>query len=494
MPPSHDTELPVVRWTEVDGIPTVWTEAPPPFSAWLVFRVGRADETLTTGGITHLVEHLAMPGGNLRGLDANASVELLWTVFWAAGPEQAVVEFLRGVSERLHELPLQRLEAERRILRSESAARANGAFERMLAIRYGADHVGLLCYPEYGLFGLTEDALAAWAREWFTRENAVLVLTGPPPEGMSFRLASGERKLPHPPVSVVPLPLYENWGDSGAAMSMTAKRSFAVNHFRHIARDRAMTRLRFELGITYHVGDEYLPLNAEVAHVALIADALEDEGETVARELVETVQRLSQDGPTADELDHEVESTRTWLENAAERPGLLFGSAIDHLLGAQELTPEDILSGARALTPNEVGEAGRAALETALLLLSGELKPPRPGFAPFPPWNDAEAAGARFRMKGSRLRRRGMQTAIVGREAVSLVDGDACATILRPNLAAAVREEDGTVALIQRDGRWLTLYLASWSDAAELERRLEEFVPPELWVRIPSAAESTPVG
>lgn len=53
--------FPVDHRTSTSGVPTFWTDGPGRFSAGLVFRVGRVDETLVTSGITHLVEHLALP-------------------------------------------------------------------------------------------------------------------------------------------------------------------------------------------------------------------------------------------------------------------------------------------------------------------------------------------------------------------------------------------------------------------------------------------------
>lgn len=41
----------------VDGVPVLWSgEGRGRFSVGLVFRVGRADETLATSGLTHLLE------------------------------------------------------------------------------------------------------------------------------------------------------------------------------------------------------------------------------------------------------------------------------------------------------------------------------------------------------------------------------------------------------------------------------------------------------
>jgi hypothetical protein len=42
-----------LRHTDVDGVPVVWVAAQGPLRAGLLFRVGRCDETLATGGVTH---------------------------------------------------------------------------------------------------------------------------------------------------------------------------------------------------------------------------------------------------------------------------------------------------------------------------------------------------------------------------------------------------------------------------------------------------------
>lgn len=41
------------RSTEVDGVPVLVAATPGPIRAGLVFRVGRVDESLATGGITN---------------------------------------------------------------------------------------------------------------------------------------------------------------------------------------------------------------------------------------------------------------------------------------------------------------------------------------------------------------------------------------------------------------------------------------------------------
>src|SRR4051794_3633681 len=99
--------------------------------AGLAFRVGRADETLARGGITHLVEHLALHGHGLTDYHFNGSTGAIVTHFHMQGSEADVVAYLTGVCRALASLPLERLETEKSILRTESAGKSRSAGEAM---------------------------------------------------------------------------------------------------------------------------------------------------------------------------------------------------------------------------------------------------------------------------------------------------------------------------------------------------------------------------
>ena len=68
----------------VAGVMVAWAEGIPgarPFAA-LVCRVGQADETLTTAGTTHLVEHLVLPARVTPGIDFNGHVDAMTGFEW----------------------------------------------------------------------------------------------------------------------------------------------------------------------------------------------------------------------------------------------------------------------------------------------------------------------------------------------------------------------------------------------------------------------------
>ncbi|MFE9457329.1 hypothetical protein [Streptomyces californicus] len=143
-----DTESPVT--TEVDGIPTLLapTSGGGPVVAGLFFRVGAADETLATAGLTHLVEHLALHRHGVSDLHYNGSTAATHTHFVVSGTAEEVVAYLNGVCASLRDLPVERLATEREILRTEQAGRGRGPNHQLPLWRYGARGYGLASYPE----------------------------------------------------------------------------------------------------------------------------------------------------------------------------------------------------------------------------------------------------------------------------------------------------------------------------------------------------------
>ncbi|WP_307818659.1 hypothetical protein [Streptomyces sp. MBT62] len=164
-----------IHLTEVDGIPTLFAYAPGPLRAGLVFRVGIADETLARAGVTHLVEHLALYRQGLADYHFNGATKAAFTHFHVEGAEHEIVDYLHGVCASLADLPMERLETEKEILRTEESRREPG---QLPLWRYGAQGYGLVSYPEWGVRGLRPEDVRHWTETWFTGGNAVLWIAG----------------------------------------------------------------------------------------------------------------------------------------------------------------------------------------------------------------------------------------------------------------------------------------------------------------------------
>ncbi|WP_324273994.1 hypothetical protein [Blastococcus brunescens] len=177
--------------TSIDGVPVFFAEGPPPFTAGLVFGVGRRDETFVSGGVTHLVEHLAMRAVGRTTIESNASVDLTATEFVASGSPDRVVAFLRAVCLALADLSTEQLAVEADVLRAEGGTVAAPPVALLLGELFGASGAGLAGAREPALRSLDAATVRDWAGRYFVRGNAALWLSGPVPEGLELPLADG---------------------------------------------------------------------------------------------------------------------------------------------------------------------------------------------------------------------------------------------------------------------------------------------------------------
>lgn len=178
---------PGVLRVEVDGVPVYWAEGEPGSDAQggLLFRVGRADETLATAGISRLVA--SWPG-------APAEVGPVLTGIRRAGSPDDVIGFLTmaaaaitGLSADDDLVPL------RRELSATPAEPTPGS--TALGVRFGARGPGLLKHAEYGLSWLGGAATSSWRDRWFTVENAAAWIIAPELRGLELDLRAGVRQL-----------------------------------------------------------------------------------------------------------------------------------------------------------------------------------------------------------------------------------------------------------------------------------------------------------
>ncbi|MFD8129317.1 insulinase family protein, partial [Streptomyces mirabilis] len=262
-----------IHHTEVDGIPTLFAYATGPMRAGLVFRVGVADETLAGAGITHLVEHLALHRQGLADYHFNGATKAAFTHFHVEGAEHEIVAYLDGVCTSLLDLPMERLETEKEILRTEEAGREPG---QLPLWRYGAQGYGLVSYPEWGVRGLRPDDVREWAGTWFTRDNAVLWIAGERlPAGLSLKLPAGRRR-PMPAVtSALPTaPAYFSDGKGGVLLDAVVTDTTAARLYAGVL-ERALSRsLRQEGGYSYTAASDYTSRRDGFATVTAFADAL----------------------------------------------------------------------------------------------------------------------------------------------------------------------------------------------------------------------------
>jgi zinc protease len=418
------------------------------------------------------------------------------TSFWARGTEGEVRSFLESTAKALVDLPLERLETERQILLAEEAAEGPNPTRLAFALRYGSIGHGLTGHDQYGLRRLTGDELAAWSQSRFSRGNAAIWLTGPEPGPLELALPPGEQHLPPEPWTIPEVvaaspSLYRGGMYGAIAFSFEAERSVALRTGLSILGHRIQDRLRFELGLSYDVGGAYSPLTADRAHVTLVCDATEQNSPRVAAEMLGVLDALAAEGPSDEELEHELAEHRANDADPAALPSHLDYLASQYLFG--EASPETMsfLAEQEQLTAADVTAAVESA-RSSMIAIAPETVESLPGLDDYPINSSGTiAAGRRFRTPGLRLRRSATEPElVVGAEGVMMTYGPSRITVPFDRCTLAMRYPDGSRTLISDDGFFARLSPSDWKDGKEAVAAVDAAIPADLVVEMePELAE-----
>jgi zinc protease len=485
---------PDVRATEVDGVPTFWMPVEGPLTASLMFRVGRADERLAAGGVTHLVEHLALyPFGAAQARFAfNGYVDAVTTVFTVQAGEEEVVDFLNGVCTNLHSLPLDRLDVERSILRSEASQHTpTGPVASMLRWRYGSRTFGLASFEEFGLHHLGPDAVTDWARQNFTRGNAALWLTGSPPSGLSLGLPAGDRRAtPVPSSALTGLPSWYAEGTGATSMLTIVQRSTAAQLLGYLLDLRLRATLRYELGVSYSPYVGYEPRTGEDASLVMVAEAVEGHEGPVAEGMAAALSAVAAGQVDEKDLAHWRSKATEMQSDPGGRRGFVHAWCWNHLQGGREWTWPQLLQEMHDVTPADIASAAAEAASDALYRVPEGQEPPLEGLVPAPVWSAETFSGREFpvvRMS----KEEPLHVLVVGTSGVSLRQADGkVASVPFADCEALLRWPDGHRALFGADGFIVEIAPTAWIDAAEAAKLVDAGVDPDRHVDMPEVAEA----
>ncbi len=475
------TEL---HWTEVDNVITIWTDAPPPLRAGLLFRTGQADETLVMLGQSHLVEHLALSTVSDNAQRHNGFAGGIITGFYTIGSAKEVSGFLASICEALGSLPGDRLEGEKKILEAENAAQVYDFRSNLLMWRYGASGYGLMGMRQPGLRCATIEQLQSYSAERFTMENAVLWLTAPPPEGLSLSLPHGiKRPLPQ----FVPVqPTFPCWfvdnACGGVAAGATVPRISAATIFGQIANNRLRERLRKDQAVSYAPMVSYDPLGTDIAHLVLYGDSDKDHRAELTRAFGEVFEALGK--VDVSEVDTARQQIRELMTGAlAPQPAdqMMMDvqrAAVDWIFGREYETTEALEAELSSVTAGDVSKIGSDLQGTTMFAVPGE--------AVIEPWMGKRAListgsavkGLVFLSIDAPVRQERLVSAPGG---VSIVFPDGSHwTVRYSELAGAPYYEDGCITLIGADATALTIEPTLWRNGHSVCRNIRERVPKHL--------------
>jgi hypothetical protein len=473
-----------VRQTSIDGVPVFQAEGPLPLTAGLVFGVGRADETFVRGGLTHLVEHLAMSAVGRQTIDANASVDLTTTEFTATGPPAQVAAFLHAVCVALTDLPTDRLAVESDVLRTEGGSAAGPVVGALLGELYGMSGPGLAAVREPALRSLTAHDVQDWARTWFCRQNAALWLSGPGAENLTLPLPDGVAP-PRTPVSRLGVRT-PAWGviplENRVALGAELPNGPALGATVGVLRERVEEELRHRRGIAYAVEADRLAVDAGTRFVVLTSDVRPGQEAVVAPVLWREVQRLAAEGPQPEELEHERALLASYLDDPRAELDEVRALAQAHVTGIPARTAAQMRDEAAALTGEAVRATATALAERALLAVPEPIESLPADLTRLPEWSADVVTGREFARKRFSATPKGARL-VVGAEGVSLVLADTERITVRwSDAVGLVRSGPGEWRLFGRDCFSLPLSAEDWRDGAEAIELVRAAVPDDLQV------------
>lgn len=453
--------------SDLDGLPVLTASVEGPILARLNFGVGSADEPLTKRGITHLVEHLALCGLGARPFTYNGRVMPVDTELMAVGTEDQVIEFLAHVSKSLRELPVDRFDNELRVLRVEESRHSAGQIDGDLALRFGASGPGASAYPEYGLYAVSAQEVQAWATEWFTAANAILMLSRPIPGLASLELprraAPAHRPLPPDHVegrrwsplstSLVSVSFVRTSIDGRPVGTITDQ----------CARERALKALRTDSALSYSVNAVTIPIAERSLLCQMSADAGAGSHHDVLEGLASTLAEIADQGPSDDEMA--LLSGRLKLASSDPRfeAGMLTWNSFRVRRDLPLMQTSDYVAAFESVTKSEVADMVRLSLGATLAIGPRELGGALPGWQELPNWSTKLISGKRF-------------PAVEGQERGSLVVSEkgvmwqlhdrAFRSVFWDDCAVALCWENGARRLIGGDGT--SVVVAPWMfDAAD---------------------------
>jgi predicted Zn-dependent peptidase len=472
--------------SDVDGVPTLWAPGRGSLRAGLVFRVGRADETLARGGITHLVEHLALHPVGLSDHPCNGTTGQITTTFDTQGDPDRIVAFFATVCRALRDLPLERLETEKSILRTEAHGRGAHVTSRLLRWRYGPATYGLADYPEFGLQDITGEDLRTWIARWFTRGNAVLwVAGGPPPAHLRLDLPDGPRRPAPPAMTVLPrTPAYFTTDVDGVGFDAVVDRRTAAGVYAAVLQRRLHTALRLERGVSYTTEAAYRPRDGGTAVVTAFVDARLDGYRDVTEAFVDVLTDLALDPAPDDEIHSAWASANDELSHPDAAAAMVASAVTNLLTGGPVTTPAQLLAELAEVSAGQVRDVAREVLASGLLMLPTGQAVGRAGFAPAPAWSTDLVEGRTYRWAGQDAGYR----LVIGPDGVSLVVGENVATVRYADCAGMVAWPDGARSLFGPDAINVHIEPNLWNIPGSEIYAIDAAVPADRIARMPERA------
>lgn len=449
------------------GLPTFVGHRSGQAEAALTFRTGFVDETVPRRGLTHLIEHLA--AGQLTPSDGvHAQVTTTTTtMFSVEGEDEHVLRWLEAIAGRLVELPVERVECERRVLHIEEQNEGFSGAQFQLLSHYGYQGPGVAACREFGLRRLDTAELKERVARDFNIANASLALSRPLKGFDGLTLPAGARQ--QVPTAT---PLFRTDGPAEAVsdgrqvvIGAPVADEVASVVLARILERRAWEQLRHKLALVYDLRCTIARVGLAECVLTITCDALPKDARDAAAALLEIVAGLAETSVDDETLSVGIADVQGRLVRASFLG--IAGAAASALRLERPRLPEDWLAEAGRVTAAEIRQA---AIDLQAQLLVGLPDGVTLGLPLLVRDDGQEAAGESLRRERGRASESEL---VVGDEGVSVLDGTTLSTVRFDRCAAAIREPHGALILLGTNGTEVRVDPLDAAQRAALLRSVE---------------------
>lgn len=483
----------IVTSTTANGILTSSASVPGRCYGSIAFGVGTRDEPVAHRGISHLILHLIETAMEPALIPADAALDEGALTFSASGTTAQVLRFFETLSDAvlaLGSVSSFELSRAKRLLELEDPGSVASPGVDMRTFRYGLGELGRAGFGEPGASEIGKKDVSRWAATWLTAENAAVALTKPITASFDLDLPSGPKPFRGTAVARPGTPTLiasENAG-IGASIVLPSTGAQELGTAVHLAlRDR----LRVEAGLAYSVDFDLTRVSdTESALTYSFEPALADIPEGV-RALVHGLQDIADEGVSAAVLTLAVEHARLAAASDPESVAAHLRDANGAALrGFGTATREESIATASAFTSESVAAAVSAALPSLLVAFDGaadlakvamSLKLPIDPFdllqeSTEKTWKKAVKAGAPVWSGRKSAGAEGVE-AIVAADAVLFREDDVVAAVRFDDLLIVGERPEGTLVLVDADGRWDAFHAGEWKRGKAFVKALRKALP-----------------
>jgi len=476
--------------SEIGGVPAfIVHDGPRVPVVGLTFRVGRADETAGTSGLSHLVEHLALPATTATSFDFNGTVDTLFTSMFASGDPHDLRDFVATATRLLQNLPEERFETERRILLAEESTRSSGGARQALALRFGPVGPGLPGYAEYGLRRLKWSEVESWASTRFTRASAAFWLAGATVDDLVIELDlpdGGRREEPPVPRELDDLStpaVYASGSGVGVCLSFVGNRGIATRMGLDAFADVLRERLRYELALSYSIEHDFHALTADMSHLCVTADVADEHIGAWLDAATVALERIASDGPSEAMIERIKARYRRYDREESAATGWAAMCAEWELVGRTVPSRADYVAEYDSVTGEDVASAVER-MRRSLLVLGPDGTTAPTGFTDYPVYSSTRLEGRRHRpaSRRDRMRRHLRQVSLVSsQDGIGSVSQYGWVTARYDETVLCISGENERT-LLTADGFFLPIDANAWTHGAQLVDEIDRAILPELVV------------